>query len=120
MTKVAILPEPSPNGPVTFRAISGKKQSVGNTAGEALDALSETLPPEEKGTLVIVQSFRPDSFFTASQQQRLGELIGRWREARDRGETLPAAEQTELDELIESEVRAASRRAEEMLRTLRE
>jgi hypothetical protein len=61
-------------------------------------------------------NFRPDAFFTASQQKRLGKLMRRWRHARDRGQKLTAMEQRKLDQLVESEVRAASRRAEDMLR----
>ena len=37
----------------------------------------------------------------------------RWRTARDMGETLPAAEQSELDALVEAELRAAGDRASE-------
>jgi len=115
MTKIAILPEPTETG-VAYRAIAGAKQSIGKTAGEALDALAGTLPTDESGTLVIVQHFRPDCFFTAQQQQRLEELMGRWRIARDRGTSLSTGEQSELDALIEAEVRAASQRAAAMLR----
>jgi hypothetical protein len=120
MTKVAILPEPTETGAVTYRAIAGARQSVGKSAGEALDALSGTLPPEESGTLVIVQHFRPDRFFTAQQQERLKALMTRWHAARDGGASLAAAEQAELDALIEIEVRAATERAAAMLREVEE
>src|SRR5207244_931649 len=60
MIKVAILPEPAGSGQVSYRAIAGRKQSVGKTAGQALDALTSSLPDEETGTLVIVQHQRPD------------------------------------------------------------
>ena len=116
MTKVAILPEPTDTGAVTYRAIAGAKQSVGKTAGEALDALTTALPADESGTLVIVQHCRPDRFFTAQQQERLKQLMARWRDARDAGASLLPAEQAELDALIEAEVRAASERAAAMLR----
>lgn len=116
MTKVAILPEPTEAGGVGYRAIAGAKHAVGKTAGEALDALTGALPPGESGTLIIVQHFRPDRFFTAQQQERLKELMGRWRSARETDTRLPAAEQSELDALIEAEVRAASERAAAMLR----
>lgn len=115
MTKIAILPEPTETG-VAYRAIAGAKQSVGKTAGEALDALTGALPTEELGTLVIVQHFRPDRFFTAQQQERLTDLMARWRTARDCGSRLSALEQSELDALIEAEVCAASQRAAAMLR----
>jgi hypothetical protein len=82
MTTVAILPEATEAG-TTYRAVAGEKQSVGRTAGEALDALTAQLSDEEAGTLVVVQNLRPDRFFTAAQQDRLSELMSRWRTARD-------------------------------------
>jgi len=120
MTKVAILPEPAQSGQVTYRAIAGRRQSVGKTAGEALDALTSSLPEKEAGTLVIVQHQRPDEFFTAEQQGRLNELMTRWRVARDGAAVLPPAEQAELDALVEAEVRAASQRTMALLRELEE
>jgi hypothetical protein len=61
--------------------------------------------------MIIVQSLRPDRLFTAQQQQRMAELMERWRSARDRGEALSASEQSELDALVEAELRAAGDRA---------
>lgn len=118
MTKIAILPEPAESGGVTYRAIAGRQQSVGRTAGQALDALTSSLPDEETATLVIVQHRRPDQFFTAEQQKRLHELMGRWRAARDGGLALPALEQAELDALVEDELRAASERTVALLREI--
>lgn len=116
MTKVAIVSEPTDTGSVAYRAIAGTKQSVGKTAGQALDAIASELPPEESGTLVIVQSFRADRFFTAEQQDRLRELMNRWRTARDQGIELSVDEQAELDALVEAELKASSQRAAAMLR----
>ena len=89
MTKVAILPESADTGQITYRAIAGRRQSWGKTAGEALDVLTASLPEEDAGTLVIVQHHRPDQFFTAAQQARLNELMARWRALRDAGGALP-------------------------------
>lgn len=111
MTKVAILPIPTEKGEVSYRAVAGDKQSHGRTAGEALDALTTQLSEDEASTLVIVQSLRPDRFFNAAQQQRLGELMERWHRGRDKGQTLPADEQAELEALVEAELRAAAARA---------
>ena len=111
MTKVAILPVTTNHGSRSYHAIAGTKQSSGATAGAALDALTAQLSAEETGTLVIVQSFRPDQFFTAAQQQRLEQLMARWRTARDRGLLLSAEEQAELEALIETELQAATQRA---------
>jgi hypothetical protein len=76
-----------------------------------LDALTAQLSADEASTLVIVQSLRPDHFFTAAQQQRLATLMARWRTARDQGGTLPVDEQTELEALVEAELRASAARA---------
>jgi hypothetical protein len=110
MTKVAILPVPTKKGDIAYCAVAGDKQTQGRTAGEALDALTAQLPEDETGTLIIVQSRRPDRFFDATQQQRLAELMERWRAARDRGETLPIAEQSELEAIVEAELHAAAKR----------
>ena len=120
MTKVAILPEPSVHGGTVYRAIAGKHQSLAKTAGAALDALTAQVPAEENGTLVIIQNQKPDAFFTAQQQQRLGELMARWRAARDAGNSLSQAEQKELDVLAEAELHAAGERAAALLADLRE
>jgi len=68
-----------------------------------LDAITSQLPADDTGTLVIVQSHRPDPFFTAQQQLRLRELIALWRSAREQGNPLPPAEQAELDSLVDTE-----------------
>ncbi len=57
---------------------AGNKQSVGKTAGEALDALTAQLDNSETGTLIIIQNLRPDQFFSTEQQQRLAELMKLW------------------------------------------
>ena len=120
MTKVSILPESAESGQVTYRAIAGRRQSVGKTAGEALDALNSSLPDEQSATLVVVQYQRPDPFFSAEQQARLTELMARWRAARDAGIRLPPAEQSELDDLAEAEVRSSGERTAALLRELGE
>jgi hypothetical protein len=111
MTKVAILPIPTEQGNVSYHAIAGAKHAEGKTAGEALDALTAQLSTNEASTLVIVQSLRPDQFFTAAQQERLVALMACWRTAREQGTTLPIAEQAELETLIDAELRASAARA---------
>jgi len=111
MAKVAILPIQTRTGRVSYRAVAGNKQSQGNTAGEALDALTAQLPEDETGTLIIVQSRRPDRFFRSEQQKRLAGLMEYWRTARDRGEILSIDKQAELELLIEAELRASADRA---------
>jgi hypothetical protein len=119
MTRVDILPEAIANGDVQYRAIAGQRQSVGKTAGEALDALSVQLPADKKGTLIVIQVFQPDEFFTEDKCARLDELMGRWRAARDAGNALTATEQAELDSLVEEELTASGRRAAGMIQELK-
>ena len=126
MTTVAILPLSDANGERLYRAIAlgaryanaGDKQSTGKTAGEALDALTAQLEGSELGTLLLIQSFRPDWFFSAGQQQRLSELMSLWRTARDEGKILPPEQQAELDRLVEAELKAATARTAALVQQL--
>src|SRR5438552_12015446 len=117
MTKIAILPEPSVGGTV-YRAVAGARQAVGKTVGGALDALTAQLPPEESGTLIVVQNHRADQFFSAQQQQRLEKLMGRWRAARDSRKALSSSDQAELNDLVDAEVQASGERAAAVLADL--
>jgi hypothetical protein len=54
----------------------------------------------------------PDEFFTAEQQQRLEELLSRWRVARDGGRQFPSEEQAELEALVEAQLEGSARRVE--------
>lgn len=110
MTTVAILPISDINGEKSYRAIAGDKHSVGKTAGQALDALTVQLDEIEFSALLIVQSFRPDPFFSAEQQRRLSDLMSLWRAARDRGRELPLEQQAELNRLVKIELQAATSR----------
>jgi hypothetical protein len=118
MTTVAILPVSDVNGERLYRAVAGDKQSTGKTAGEALDALTAQLEGDEFSTLLIIQSFRPDWFFSAEQQQRLSDLMNLWRTARDDGQTLPPEQQAELDRLVEAELKAATVRTAALVQQL--
>jgi hypothetical protein len=115
MTTVAILPETPGAAETRYLAISGKRHSVGQTAGQALDNLTAQFTDAEKQTLVVVRHLSADEFFNAEQCRRLEELMGRWRAARDgQAPPLSADEQAELDSLVEAEVRAAGARAAAM------
>jgi hypothetical protein len=120
MTTVAILPERTAAGTIAYRAVAGGLQSLGKSAGEALDALTAQMPAEDKGTLVIVQHQHPDRFFTAAQRQRLQDLMVAWRAARDQGTPFPAADRTELDALIDAEVQATTLRTAALLEVPKE
>jgi DNA-binding transcriptional regulator YbjK len=115
MTTITIRQESAGKNGLIYRAISGTLQSEGRSAGEALDALTKQLGEAEANTLVIIQQLRPDRFFTATQQQRLSDLMSRWREARDHDSQLTPEEQAELEQLIEAELQATTRRAESAL-----
>jgi hypothetical protein len=118
MTAITILPEKLGTVETRYRALAGERESVGRSVGEALDALTSQLSEDEAGMLVVIQNLRPDSFFTAAQQQRLGELMSRWRIARDCGGSLVEEEQAELQSLIDEELNAARRRAEVTFRKI--
>jgi len=118
MTTVAILPVSDANGEKLYLAFAGDKQSTGKTAGEALDALTAQLEGSEFSTLLIIQSFRPDWFFSTEQQQRLSDLMNLWRTTRDRGQALPPEQQAELDSLVEAELKAATARTAALVQQL--
>jgi hypothetical protein len=110
MNTVLILPISNINGEQSYRAIAGDKQWIGKTAGQALDGLTSQLGATEFNALIVIQSFDPDQFFSANQQKRLSELMNLWKIARDQGQVLRSEQQTELDILAESELRAATAR----------
>lgn len=103
MMNILILPEKRDS----YRALSGDKESNGRTPGQALDALRSQLTEEEAGTPGIVPSHKPDRFFDAAQQERLAELL----QLREAGE-LSAEAESELESLVEAELRGAMQRAE--------
>lgn len=112
MTTVAILPTSDANGQKIYRAIAGDKQSVGKTAGQALDALAVQLEDEDSSsTMLVIQSFRPDPFFSAQQQKKLAELMSLWQTAQSQGQELSQGQQAELDSLVEAELEAATARS---------
>lgn len=110
MTTVAILPISNASGEKSYRAISGDKQSVGKTAGQALDALTTQLGEVEFRALLIIDHFHGDQFFTKEQQQRLSELMNMWKIARDQKQELSPEIQIELDNLVSLELNAATAR----------
>jgi hypothetical protein len=118
MTTIAIIPQNGDGTDKSYRAVAGAVQSEGGTVGEALDALTSKLGEPEGTTLVIVQRGRPDPYFSMAQQQRLEELMARWRQARDGKTSITQEEQAELDGLVDAELRAAKDRAAAMVNGL--
>ena len=103
MSTISVFPEAGPH-PRVYRAVSGERQAIGPTVGEAVDRLTEQFGEPETTTLVVVQPMKPDRFFSAEQIRRLAELMSKWRSARDSGTSLPADEQAELEALIAAEL----------------
>ena len=118
MTTVAILPVFNASGEKSYRAVAGDRESVGQTAGQALDALTALLGEINFSALIVIQSFNPDEFFTVQQQKRLSELMNLWRTARDRGQTLSSTQQAELQSLVEVELKAATLRTSALVQQL--
>jgi hypothetical protein len=118
MTRVAVYHEPADPESMPYRAVAGRNQARGRTAGEALDALASQLSQDEADTLVIVRSMSPDRFFSAEQRRRLEELMALRREALARNSRLSTDKQTELEQLVDAEVQATTERAAALLRDL--
>ena len=59
MTTVAIQPILDAKGQRSYRAVAGDKQSIGKTAGQALDALTTQLGETEFSGVFVLQSNRP-------------------------------------------------------------
>ena len=117
MRTVVVLPS-NQNGK-NFRAISGEKESYGETVGEAVDSLTLQLENGADETLYIVQKFSPDEFFTADQQKRLSELMDKLHAAQEGKDKFSLEEKTELEKLIKAELEGSGRRAEKIAQFFR-
>jgi hypothetical protein len=123
MQTISIATVATIDGDRVYRAAIGDQQSTGKTAGEALDALTLQIGSQEINGFLLLQSFQPDRFFTAQQQQRLAELMSIWRSARDSADptlgeqnsVLVPELQSELDALIEAELYATAERSKAIL-----
>lgn len=105
MTDVSIHRDASGTSEVRYRAVAGNHQSTGRTAGEALDALNARLGPAESGSLVVVQQFQSDPFFSEEQFDRMRHLL-------DHRDTLNDTERIELEALVKEELTASAKRTE--------
>jgi hypothetical protein len=110
MTTVAILPVVNPTGEKSYRAVAGDKQSMGKTAGQALDALAIELNQADFSGLLFISNFAPDAFFNKDQQDRLADLMNAWHQAQNQGHALSPDQQAELDQMVEAELEAAALR----------
>ena len=84
MTRVAVFHEPAGPECMPYRAVAGRNQARGRTAGEALDALASQLTQEEADTFVIIRSMSADQFFSAEQRRRFEELTAQLRGPRSK------------------------------------
>lgn len=117
MTTVSVLVPPSAGS--GYRAVADGVEGTGDTPGQAIDALVEQTGPFAGATLVVIQPKAGDEFFSDAQRRRLGELMDRWRAARDSGTSFPEPEQAELDALAAEELKAATDRSAALLRAVR-
>jgi regulator of protease activity HflC (stomatin/prohibitin superfamily) len=99
MSSITIRTDEEEIGERRFRAIAGGRQSIGRTMGEALDALTAEWGDDIQETVVLIQRFQPDQYFTQAQYDRIQELLAR-------RSTLTREERTELEALIDAEVDA--------------
>ncbi|MCW5959997.1 MAG: hypothetical protein KIS76_07525 [Pyrinomonadaceae bacterium] len=104
----------SPNKADRYIAVSNGKESIGKTIGEAIDSIYDQLEEDQQNTVIYVQEFKGDEFFSDKQIERLSMLMKKWRSARDQGEMLPAEQQEELEKLIEIELEASGKRVEKI------
>jgi hypothetical protein len=119
MTTIMILQNNPGASNSRFRAVADAAQSEGETAGAALDALSEQIGEAiADGMLVVVRPLRPDSFFTEAEQAELESLMTAWRAARDRNRSLDNVKQARLEQLVAAELTAAARRSAAMAQGL--
>jgi predicted Zn-dependent protease with MMP-like domain len=109
MTSIAIRSDQPETSERRFRAIAGDRQSVGRTMGEALDALTAEWGDSMQETVVLIQRFQPDQYFTQAQYERMQALLA-CRPA------LTPEERTELEALIDAEVDATVTRTERHVR----
>jgi hypothetical protein len=119
LTTIEIVRERQNTQQTIYRAIKGDRQATGLTPGQALDILEGMLSTksqdETASTLIILQRFGPDEFFTATQQTRLEGLMARFREANESGKSLTPEEKQELMQLIDAEWQASIDRAAAIL-----
>jgi hypothetical protein len=119
MSTIEIIQEQANVENSVYRARCRDWQAVGASPGAALDALERLVAASHEdgsGTVVIVQRFRPDAFFTKQKQARLQELMERFQAALADGEELAAEERKELEALVDAEWQAAIDRADEILK----
>lgn len=105
MATVSILREKGEQNVPRFRAVAGRRQSVGRTPGEALDALNVQFAETDSGSLIVVQQMQSDPYFSEAKYLRMRELL-------DRSSMLTEVERGELEALVRDELVASAKRTE--------
>ena len=90
----------------SFWAVSGDRQAVGQTPGEALDHLLSELPESSDRTILVLPRNRPDGYFTAEQIARLENL-----RSIKADRPLTDEESDDYLALVDAELRGAEQRA---------
>jgi hypothetical protein len=119
MSTIEIIQEQGNTAGTVYRARFRDWQTSGATPGAALDAIEKLVAAADgdgNGTVVIVQRFRADAFFTHQQQARLQELMERFQANLAAGKELAPDERKELEALVDAEWQAAIDRATAILR----
>ena len=100
-----------------YRAVRGRQQAEGKTPGQALDSLEAMLVAEEKAgsSLIMLQRFQPDAFFSKAQQTRLQELMTQFHAAINADAAISPEERAELEQLVDAEWVAAIARTSAMI-----
>ena len=108
MTPLSVQLEKTQSDAPFYRATAGKYRSVGNTAGEALDALIAQEGDRVDSSTIMIQRLLPDAYFTQAQHDRMKALLACRA-------SLTAAENAELDALIDAELDATISRSDALL-----
>ena len=114
MSTISVFPESNPL-PRVYRAVSGEREAIGPTIGDAVNNLTNKFGEPDGTTLVVVQVMKPDRYFTAEQIIRLRDLMDKWRSARDTGAAFSHDEQVELDALIQAELEGMIQRTKALV-----
>jgi hypothetical protein len=112
MAAISIHREEGDGGTGRFRAVAGEHHSIGQTPGEALDSLIAREGSDVESSLILIQRFVPDAYFTQAQYDQMKALL-------DRKSSLTEAESEALDALIDAELDATVFRSKALLKRSR-